>query len=87
MDTSLIPGRWVVVEVFKKYHSGLTEDHIHHKDNEEFERMVHSDSSFWDRWKPCKFRAEFTNLRSILTADNSKYSNEEVIKLDRGIPN
>jgi hypothetical protein len=61
MNANLIP-RWVVVEVFKKYHSGPTEDYIK-VDFEEFDSMVHNDSSFWDKWKPCKFHAGFTNLR------------------------
>jgi hypothetical protein len=53
MDASLIPRR-VVIEVFKKYHSGTTEDYIH-GGFEEFERMVVSDSLSWDKLNPRKF--------------------------------
>jgi hypothetical protein len=53
MGASLIP-RWVVVEVFKKYHSGLTDDNIY-GDRDEIERMAPGDSSFWEKWKPRKF--------------------------------
>jgi hypothetical protein len=61
MGASLIL-HWVVVEVFKKYHPGPTEGGIG-EDDEEMERTVHNESSFWDNWKPCKFHTGFTYWR------------------------
>jgi hypothetical protein len=55
--------RLIVVKIFQRHHSGSIEEYIDENVSDWLE-LVYSDSSFWDKWKPCEFRAveAFTSL-------------------------
>jgi hypothetical protein len=70
VDAGLILSR-VVIKIFAKHHSGQIAYIRGDKDFKDFGSMSPSDSSFWDRWKPCKFCARATNVR--LEIDYAQY--------------